>query len=107
MLAVVPTRTTTLPMIGAAGAGYGSRVMPPLIDVSGTPAECGAAYGTAASALVRQNIEVYARRFRDQAGMDQAAVRAAGEAFRTSTHTVFPASRPARRARRGRRRGPR
>jgi isopenicillin-N N-acyltransferase-like protein len=82
--------TPTLPMIGGGGAGYRSGVMPPLIDVTGTPAECGAAYGTAASALVRQNVELYARRFRDQAGMDQAAVRAAGAAFRTSTQTLFP-----------------
>lgn len=64
--------------------------MPPLVDVSGTPAECGAAYGAAAAGLVRQNIELYSRRFRDQAGLDQAAVRRAGAAFRASTEVLFP-----------------
>jgi len=63
---------------------------PPLIDVSGTPAECGAAYGRTASALVNANLELYLRRFRDQGGLDAAAVTAAGEAFRASTAALYP-----------------
>jgi isopenicillin-N N-acyltransferase like protein len=64
--------------------------MPPLIEVNGTPAECGAGYGRAAAALVARNIEIYARRFRDQAGLGEADVRAAGEAFRASTRALYP-----------------
>jgi isopenicillin-N N-acyltransferase-like protein len=65
-------------------------VIPPLVDVSGTPAECGAAYGAATAGLVRENVELYSRRFRDQAGLDRAAVRRAGEAFRATTEALFP-----------------
>jgi isopenicillin-N N-acyltransferase-like protein len=57
----------------------------PLVSVSGTPSESGAAYGEAARAQIQANVEVYRRRFRDQAGLDGAAVRTAGDAFREAT----------------------
>ena len=57
----------------------------PLITVSGTPAECGAAYGAAAANPIRANLDAYARRFALKAGLDTAAVRAAGARFRTVT----------------------
>jgi isopenicillin-N N-acyltransferase-like protein len=62
----------------------------PLISVAGTPAECGAAYGAAAEALIAENVALYLRRFHDQAGLDQAAVRAAGAGYRGTTRAVHP-----------------
>lgn len=62
----------------------------PLITVSGTPGECGAAYGAAVAGQVAANLELYARRFRDQSGLDGAAVRAAGAAFRRATAEHHP-----------------
>ncbi|BCB86414.1 C45 family autoproteolytic acyltransferase/hydolase [Phytohabitans suffuscus] len=61
-----------------------------VISVSGTPAECGAAYGAAAAPLVAANITLYLQRFRDQAGLDATAVRAAGTAFRRASAEVLP-----------------
>jgi isopenicillin-N N-acyltransferase like protein len=61
-----------------------------VISVSGTPAECGAAYGAAATSLIAANVRLYLRRFRDQAGLDTAAVRAAGAAFRRASAEVHP-----------------
>lgn len=57
----------------------------PTVRVEGTPEECGAGYGSAARDLVAANLDRYLRRFRDQAGLDEAAVRAAGAAFRRAT----------------------
>lgn len=62
----------------------------PLISVAGTPSECGAAYGAAAAPLIGANVELYLRRFRDQAGLDAEAVRVAGATFRRSTVAVHP-----------------
>lgn len=62
----------------------------PLIRVAGTPEQCGAGYGEQAHDLVRRNVDLYLRRFRDQAGLDQPAVRAAGRAFREATRTHHP-----------------
>jgi isopenicillin-N N-acyltransferase-like protein len=62
----------------------------PLVSVSGPPAECGAAYGSAARDQIRANVEVYRRRFHDQAGLDQAGVHRAGEAFRDATVAHHP-----------------
>ena len=62
----------------------------PLVSVRGTPAECGAGYGAAAAATIAANLELYRRRFRDQAGLDTAAVRAAGERFRSVTGALHP-----------------
>jgi isopenicillin-N N-acyltransferase like protein len=61
-----------------------------VISVSGTPAECGAAYGAAAASLIAANVRLYLQRFRDQAGLDTAAVRAAGAAFRRASTQVHP-----------------
>jgi isopenicillin-N N-acyltransferase-like protein len=62
----------------------------PLIRVEGTPAECGAGYGAAAVAPIRANLELYLRRFRDQAGLDEAAVRARGAGYRGTTVALHP-----------------
>ncbi|MEJ3748336.1 C45 family peptidase [Actinomycetes bacterium KLBMP 9797] len=62
----------------------------PLITVSGTPAECGAAYGVAAAQLIGANVALYLRRFQDQAGLDAAAVRAAGAGYREATRAHHP-----------------
>jgi len=62
----------------------------PHIGVTGTPAECGEAYGAAAAAPIAGNLDLYGRRFRAEAGLDAAAVKAAGAAFRASTHGLFP-----------------
>ncbi|GFJ90111.1 C45 family autoproteolytic acyltransferase/hydolase [Phytohabitans rumicis] len=62
----------------------------PLISVTGTPAECGAAYGAATAALVGANVDLYLQRFRDQAGLDATAVRISGAAFRRSAHELLP-----------------
>jgi isopenicillin-N N-acyltransferase-like protein len=62
----------------------------PVIAVSGTPAECGAAYGAAAADLIAENNETYLRRFESYAGLDQATVRTSGAAFRVTTHEYHP-----------------
>jgi isopenicillin-N N-acyltransferase-like protein len=62
----------------------------PQVSVSGTPAECGAGYGAATRELTLANLAAYLRRFRDQAGLEAPAVRAAGEAFRVATLTHHP-----------------
>lgn len=62
----------------------------PWVAVDGPPAECGAAYGVAAREQIALNLERYRRRFRDQAGLDAVAVRAAGEAFRAATVAHHP-----------------
>lgn len=62
----------------------------PLVSVSGTPAECGEAYGATARDRIQANLVAYRRRFADQAGLDATAVAAAGEAFRAATTTGHP-----------------
>lgn len=62
----------------------------PVVVVSGTPGECGAGYGAAAADRIGANLAVYRRRFADQAGLDEAAVRRAGAAFRAVTAQVHP-----------------
>ena len=62
----------------------------PVIAVSGTPAECGAGYGAAATERIGANLELYRRRFRDQAGLDPGGVRAAGRRFRDVTLALHP-----------------
>jgi isopenicillin-N N-acyltransferase like protein len=62
----------------------------PIVRVTGLPEQCGAGYGVQARDLVVSNVELYLRRFRDQAGLDQAAVRSAGRAFRRATATHHP-----------------
>lgn len=62
----------------------------PLVSVSGTPTECGADYGSAAADRIALNLAVYRRRFADEAGLDAAAVRRAGAAFRAVTAELHP-----------------
>jgi isopenicillin-N N-acyltransferase-like protein len=62
----------------------------PLINVSGSPAEWGGAYGAAAAGRITTNIELYTRRFHDQAGLDLAAVRRAGVEFGVATRQHHP-----------------
>lgn len=62
----------------------------PVISVTGPPEQAGAAYGQAAQDEVGGNLDVYLRRFHDQAGLDRAAVAAAGEAFRDATAAHHP-----------------
>jgi isopenicillin-N N-acyltransferase-like protein len=58
--------------------------------VSGSPRECGEAYGLAARDQIAGNLDAYQRRFRDQAGLDRVAVAAAGAAFRMATVAYQP-----------------
>ena len=62
----------------------------PLVSVSGPPAESGAAYGAAAAEQIARNIEAYGRRFAVQAGLDTAAVHAAGAEYRLATAEHHP-----------------
>jgi len=62
----------------------------PVIAVSGTPAECGGAYGRAAAELIVGNVEAYRERFAVQVGLDTSAVRLAGARFRETTHEYAP-----------------
>jgi isopenicillin-N N-acyltransferase-like protein len=64
--------------------------LPQVVSVSGSPAECGSAYGSATRERTRANLAAYQRRFREQAGLDAAAVRAAGEQFRAATLAHHP-----------------
>ena len=61
----------------------------PVIAVSGTPAECGAAYGAAAADLITANNDTYLRRF-ERAGLDRAEVRRWGGEFQATTHAYHP-----------------
>lgn len=62
----------------------------PLISVTGPPGQAGMAYGRAAQELIRSNLAIYRHRFAEQAGLDAAAVTAAGTAFRAATATHQP-----------------
>lgn len=62
----------------------------PVVAVSGTPAECGAAYGAQTKDLVAANVASYRRRFTVEAGLSIQGVRAAGAQFRDLTHRHHP-----------------
>ncbi|HET8662092.1 MAG TPA: C45 family peptidase [Micromonosporaceae bacterium] len=62
----------------------------PVVSVTGTPAQCGAAYGAQTAGLVAQTIEAYHRRFTDQAGLTRTAVRAAGATYQEVTREHHP-----------------
>jgi isopenicillin-N N-acyltransferase-like protein len=62
----------------------------PVISVSGSPQECGAAYGAAAAAAISANNAAYLRRFALRAGLSRAMVRAEGARFRSVTWDWFP-----------------
>ncbi|GIF74055.1 C45 family autoproteolytic acyltransferase/hydolase [Asanoa siamensis] len=61
----------------------------PYVDVSGTPAECGFAYGQAARAQIAANLDLYAGRFA-AVGLSTGVTRAAGERFRAETTRLYP-----------------
>jgi isopenicillin-N N-acyltransferase-like protein len=62
----------------------------PLITVSGTPRECGVAYGTQAAKLIADNTAKYLERFLSQAGLQPDRVRAAGAGYRDMTRERLP-----------------
>jgi isopenicillin-N N-acyltransferase like protein len=62
----------------------------PLVAVSGTPSECGVAYGKAAAELVAGNTANYMARFARDAGLEPERARAAGAAFRAMTAERLP-----------------
>lgn len=62
----------------------------PLIRAEGTPTEIGAGYGAAAADTIGANLNLYLRRFRDQAGLDEATVNVRGAAYRSTTVTLHP-----------------
>jgi isopenicillin-N N-acyltransferase-like protein len=62
----------------------------PFVDVSGSPGECGAAYGAAAAEVIARNIQAYERRFAVQAGLDRATVHAAGRSYQEVTAVHHP-----------------
>jgi isopenicillin-N N-acyltransferase-like protein len=61
----------------------------PLINVEGTPGECGVAYGAAARSLVAANTMNYLERFA-ATGLDRSAVRRAGSLFRAASRQHAP-----------------
>lgn len=61
----------------------------PLIEVEGTPGECGIAYGGAARSLIAANTANYLERFAST-GLDRPAVRRAGSLFRAATRQHAP-----------------
>jgi isopenicillin-N N-acyltransferase like protein len=62
----------------------------PMISVSGPPEQAGEAYGQQARQMIERNLDLYLRRFYDQAGLDSAAVTAAGHAFRAAAAAHHP-----------------
>ncbi|MEV8514408.1 C45 family peptidase [Dactylosporangium sp. NPDC051484] len=62
----------------------------PLIDVSGTPRECGIAYGEAAAELIAANTASYMARFATVAGIDAERARGYGALFREATRRHVP-----------------
>jgi isopenicillin-N N-acyltransferase-like protein len=63
---------------------------PFLVDVSGTPADMGRAYGAQAADLIRANIDEYLIRFEQAVRLDRAAVVAEGRAYIATTEKHFP-----------------
>jgi isopenicillin-N N-acyltransferase-like protein len=62
----------------------------PVIAVQGSPADCGAAYGAAATELIAGNVSAYEERFARCAGLSRGAVRRAGARFRETTLRAYP-----------------
>jgi len=62
----------------------------PVIAVSGSPSECGAAYGAAAADPIAANNAAYVRRFGVRAGLTPEMVRTAGAHYRSVTRARFP-----------------
>src|SRR5690242_21150394 len=62
----------------------------PLVTVSGTPRECGVAYGKAAAQLISENTAAYLTRFSSQLGIDLETARRAGDGFRATTQQRLP-----------------
>jgi len=62
----------------------------PLVAVSGTPRECGIAYGKAAAELIAENTAAYLTRFSSQLGIDLETARRAGAGFRATTQERLP-----------------
>src|SRR5947199_124581 len=62
----------------------------PLISVTGTPTECGIAYGRRAAELIAANIDTYARRFaaRDENGFGVVTVAEAGMVAKTGLNSA-------------------
>ncbi|MET7420305.1 C45 family peptidase [Dactylosporangium sp. NPDC005555] len=61
----------------------------PLVEVSGTPGECGVAYGAAARSSIAANTANYLERFA-ATGLDRPAVRRAGSRFRAASRQHAP-----------------
>ena len=61
----------------------------PLVEVEGTPGECGVAYGVAARSLIAANTANYLERFATM-GLDRPAVRRAGSLFRAASRQHAP-----------------
>jgi isopenicillin-N N-acyltransferase-like protein len=61
----------------------------PLVEVEGTPSECGVAYGVAARTLIAANTANYLERFA-ATGLDRPAVRRAGTLFRAASRQHAP-----------------
>jgi isopenicillin-N N-acyltransferase-like protein len=62
----------------------------PLVDVAGTPRDCGVAYGEAAADLIAANTANYMRRFAAVAGIDAESARGYGASFRAATNAFAP-----------------
>ncbi|GAA2385969.1 acyl-CoA--6-aminopenicillanic acid acyl-transferase [Dactylosporangium salmoneum] len=62
----------------------------PLIEVSGTPRDCGIAYGAAAAGLIAANTVSYMARFAAVAGLGADRVREYGALFRAASHRHAP-----------------
>ncbi|WP_432833908.1 C45 family autoproteolytic acyltransferase/hydolase [Dactylosporangium sp. CA-092794] len=62
----------------------------PMISVSGTPRECGIAYGIAAADLIAANTANYMARFSTSAGLDAERVHGYGALFRAASHRHAP-----------------
>lgn len=56
----------------------------PMVAVSGSYGEMGVAYGRQMAGLIARNVEDYARRFRDVAGLPEPQVRAWGNRYRAA-----------------------
>jgi isopenicillin-N N-acyltransferase like protein len=63
---------------------------PFVVEVSGTPAQMGRAYGEQAADMIRANVREYLIRFEQAVGLDQAAVAGAGRAYIETTQAYFP-----------------
>jgi isopenicillin-N N-acyltransferase-like protein len=62
----------------------------PLVTVSGTPRDCGVAYGAAAADLIAANTANYMARFVAVADIDAVSARGYGALFREASHRYAP-----------------